>query len=80
MPDATVQRVDKIGTKQKVDRTLSFANCNKEYFAWADEIPKDDSEFQGLLEDESPFPDVLAKLQGVQLESEEPTKAVEDVT
>ena len=70
----------KISAKQKQGRTLSFANRNKEDFPWEDEIPEDDSEFQGLLEEESPFPDVSAKLPGVYLKSDEPTVAVEDVT
>ena len=52
MPDAIIRRVDKIGAKQKQGRTLSFANHNKEDFAWEDEILEDDSEFQGLLEEE----------------------------
>jgi hypothetical protein len=37
-----------------------------------DEVPEDDSEFQGLLEEEetAPYPDISAEPPGVELESE----------
>jgi len=79
MPDAIIERVNKIGAKQKQGRTLAFVNRKKEVFPWADEVPEDDSEFQGLLDDELSFPDISAKLPGVELESDLPTKAVEDI-
>ena len=79
MPDAIVWRLDKIGAKQKQGRILLFANRNKEDFPWEDEIIEDDSEFQGLLEEESPFPDISAKLPGVHLKSDKPTAVVQDV-
>ena len=76
MPDAIVWGVDNIDAKQKQGHTLLFTNHNKEDFAWEDEITKDDLEFQGLLEEESPFPNVSAKLPGVHLKYDEPTAAV----
>ena len=30
----------------------------KEPFDWTDELPDNDEEFQGLLGEESPFPDI----------------------
>ncbi len=36
-----------------------------------DTVPKDDPEFQGLLEEDAPFPDISAELPGVILEEEE---------
>ena len=79
MPNAIIKRVNKIDAKQKQGRTLAFTNRNKDVFPWADEVPEDDSEFQGLLDDESPFPDISAELPGVELESDLPTEAVEDI-
>jgi hypothetical protein len=34
-----------------------------------DEVPEDDPEFQGLLEEPAQYPDIPAKLPGVELES-----------
>jgi hypothetical protein len=36
-------------------------------------VPEDDGKFQDLLEEEeiTPYPDIIAKLSGVELESEE---------
>jgi hypothetical protein len=44
-----------------------------EPYEWTDAVPEDNPEFQGLLEEEEPgaYPDVSAKLPGVELESEE---------
>ncbi len=36
-----------------------------------DTVPEDDPEFQGLLEEEAPFPDIGIELPGVILEEEE---------
>ena len=36
-----------------------------ESFDWTDEVPDDDGEFQGLLGEEAPFPDVSSELPGV---------------
>jgi hypothetical protein len=44
-----------------------------EPYKWTDAVPEDDPEFQGLLKEEEPaaYPEVLAKLPGVELECEE---------
>ena len=54
-------------------------NHSKEEFPWADKVTEDNSEFQGLLDKESPFPNISAKLPGVELKSELPNEAVEDI-
>ena len=45
-----------------------------------DEVPDNNREFQGLLEEESPFPDIRSKLPGVILEDKllGPTTALEE--
>ena len=53
---------------------------NKEPFDWTDEVPNDDGEFQGLLGEEAPFPDIRSELPGVIVEDElvGPTTALEE--
>ena len=49
-------------------------NQRGEPYKWTDEVPEDDPDFQGLLdenEDTAVYPDVSAELPGVELESEE---------
>ena len=57
--------------REKHGQTFQFLNRSKEPYEWTDIIPEDDLEFQGLLEEEAPFPDVSAELPGVILEEEE---------
>jgi hypothetical protein len=73
MPDRVIKRVNAIGVREGQKRTFHFLNQRKEPFEWTDSLPKDDPEFQGLVEneDEAPFLDVSAELPGVVLESEE---------
>jgi len=80
MSDSIIKRVDAIGKKKKQGRKFRFLNRKKLPFSWTDEVPKDDKESQGLLEEEAPFPDVNAKLPGVDLERDQvgPNPAVED--
>jgi hypothetical protein len=78
MPDRVIKRVNTVGLAQGQGRVLAFANRNKESFDWADEVPEDDSEFQGLLDSAAPFPDISAEIPGVELASEMPVTAVED--
>ncbi len=48
-----------------------FTNRSKEPYKWTDFVPEDDSDFQGLLEDEeAPFPGISAELPGVPLEED----------
>ena len=65
MPDAIKARVNEIGLKEKQNRDLVFADRTKQTFDWSDEVPIDDPGFQGLLEQDSPFPDIPAKLPGI---------------
>ncbi len=48
-------------------------NRNKEPYEWTDKIPKDDPDFQGLLEEEEEVavdPDITTGLPGVMLDDE----------
>ncbi len=62
-----------IGQREGQGRTFRFLNQQKEPYEWTDEVPEDDTEFQGLLEneEEAVYPDVSAELPGVELEAEE---------
>ncbi len=73
MPDQVIKRVDAIGEREGQGWTFRFLNQQKEPYKWTDEVPEDDTDFQGLLEneEEAVYPDVSAKLQGVELEAEE---------
>ena len=74
MPDSVIQRVNRIRERKKQGRTFWFLNRRGEPYEWTDEVPKDDPEFQGLLdenEDTAVYPDVSAELPGVELEVEE---------
>ena len=59
MPDAIIEKVNEIGLKEKQGRDLTFAIRRKETFDWSDEVPIDDPEFQGLLEQDHLFPTSL---------------------
>ena len=72
MPDQIIKRVNCIDVKEKQDCSICFLNQRAEPYEWTDEIPDDNLESQGLLEEEEvPYPDVSAKLPGVEMESEE---------
>jgi hypothetical protein len=73
MPDRVIRRVNTIGEHEGQGRTFRFLNRRKEPYEWADSVPEDDPEFQGLLEneDEAPYPDISAELPGVALAIEE---------
>ncbi len=74
MPDSVIQRVNKIGEREKQGRTFRFLNRCGEPYEWTDKIPEDDPDFQGLLDENDStavYPDVSAELPGVELESEE---------
>ncbi len=62
-----------IGGGEKQGREFCFLKRLLELNAWTDAVPKDDPEFQGLLEEEEPaaYPNISAKLPEVELESEE---------
>jgi hypothetical protein len=73
MPDRVIKRVDAIGEHEGQGRTFRFLNQQKEPYKWTDEIPEDDTDFQGLLENEEEaiYPNVSAELPGVELKAEE---------
>ena len=74
MPDRVIKRVNKIGEQEGHGRTFRFLNRQKQACEWADEVPEDDDDFQGLLEDkveDAPYPDISAELPGVELDKEE---------
>jgi hypothetical protein len=74
MPDRVIKRVNAIGLRQKQGRAFRFVNRRGEPYEWTDEVPEDDPEFQGLLDegdDTAVYPDINAELPGVELEEEE---------
>jgi len=74
MPDRVIKRVNKIGEREGRGQTFRFLNRQKQAYEWTDEVPEDDDDFQGLLEDEveaAPYPDISAELPGVELNEEE---------
>ena len=74
MPDRVIKRVNAIGQGEGQGRAFRFVNRRGEPYEWTDEVPKDDPEFQGLLDegDESAvYPDISAELPGVELEEDE---------
>jgi hypothetical protein len=73
MPEWVIKRVDAIGEHEGQDRTFQFLNRQKEPYKWTDEVLEDDTDFQGLLEneEEAVYPNVSAELPGVKLEAEE---------
>ena len=74
MLDSVIQRVNKIREREKQGRTFRFLNRHGEPYEWTDEVPEDDPDFQGLLDEDegtAVYPDVSAELQGVELEAEE---------
>jgi hypothetical protein len=60
MPDQIIKRVNQIGLREKQGQTFWFLNRSKEPYKWIDTVPEDDPEFQGLLEEEAPLPNVSA--------------------
>jgi hypothetical protein len=74
MPDHVIRRVIAIGKRDGQGRAIRFLNQRGEPYQWTDEVPEDDLEFQGLLdeaEDTSVYPDVSSELLGVALEEQE---------
>ncbi len=73
MPDRVIKRVNTIGEREGQGRTFRFLNRRKEPYEWTDSVPEDDPEFHGLLDDEeeAAYPEISAKLPGVELEEEQ---------
>jgi len=60
MPEKVIDKVNRIGKIERQGREFRFLNPSKEPFSWTDSVPEDDPEYQGLLEEEVPFPDISA--------------------
>ena len=58
MPTAVIAKVNKIYKKKNQGKEFRFLNQKKEPFDWTDEVPDNNGEFQGLLGEEAPFPDI----------------------
>jgi len=61
MPDLVIQRVNKIGEPEKQGRRFWFLNRRGEPYEWTDEVPEDDPDFQGLLDEDegtAVYPDI----------------------
>jgi hypothetical protein len=73
MPDRIIVKVNNIGAKEKQSRTFHFLNQQAQPYEWMDEIPEDNTEFKGVLEEEeaAPYPDLSTEPPGVELEREE---------
>jgi hypothetical protein len=75
MPDSMIQQVNTIGLKEKQECSFRFLNRQKEPYKWTDKVPEDDLKFQGLLkadaEEAAAYPNISAKLPGVELTSKE---------
>ena len=72
MPDRIITRVNMIGKRKGQGRDFRFVDRRREPYSWTDEVPEDDTEFQGLLEEEEAvYPDIAAELPGVELEVEQ---------
>ena len=70
MLTAVIAKVNKIGKKDKQGKEFRFLNRNKEPFDCTDEVPDNNGDFQGLLGEEAPFPDISSELLEVILEDE----------
>ena len=74
MPDRVIKCVNAIGQQEGQGRKFRFTNCWREPYAWTDEVPEDNPEFQGLLKNDEEMalnPDISADLPGVELEEDE---------
>jgi hypothetical protein len=74
MPDRVIKQVYRIGEQEGQGQTFRFLNWQRQAYEWTDEVPEDDDDFQGLLEDKveaNPYPNISAELPGVELKEEE---------
>jgi hypothetical protein len=80
MPDQVIECVNAIGLRERQGHTFWFLNRQLAPFEWTVSVPEDNDKFQGLLEEEeATFPNISAKLPGVEFEAEEASfQTVED--
>jgi hypothetical protein len=70
MPSQVIRKVNRIGQQEKQGGEFHFLNLSKEPYEWTDTVQEGDPEFQGLLEEEAPFPEMSAELPGVPLKED----------
>jgi hypothetical protein len=70
MPDQVIKQVNSIGLCEQQGQEFRFLNRHQEPYEWTDEVPEDDPDFQGLLEEPAPYPGLSAELPGVLLKDE----------
>ena len=63
-------KVTKIVEREAQPGGLVFLDRRREPFAWTDEVPMDDPQFQGLLEPDAPYPDIPDDYPGMVQEEE----------
>ena len=74
MPDHVIWRVNAIGTREGQGCAFRFLNRQSEPYEWTDEVPEDDPEFQGLLDENevtAVYTNISAELPGAALEKQE---------
>jgi hypothetical protein len=72
-PDQVIKHVNAIGAWEGQGRAFRFLNWSWDPYEWTDEVPEDNPDFQGLLdnkEEEAIYPDISAELPGVELEED----------
>ena len=73
MHDQIIKCVNAIGEQEGQDPKFRFTNCRQELYKWTNEVPEDDLEFQGLLNNDKEmavYPDISVELPGVELEED----------
>ncbi len=68
-----IKHVNAIEAQEGQGRAFQFLNQSQDPYKWTDEVPEDDPDFQGLLdnkEEEAIYPDISAELPGVELEED----------
>ena len=74
MPDQVIKRVNAIGGQEGQGREFRFTNRWCKPYEWTDELPEDNPELQGLLNNDEEmvlYLDISAELPGVELEEDE---------
>jgi hypothetical protein len=75
MPERVIKQVNTIKAQEKQGCEFCFLNWWQEAFEWMVKVPKDNPEFQGLLENESSaaaiYLDVAAELPGLKVENDD---------
>ena len=67
MPNSIIKQVNTIGQRERQGRDFRFLNQRKKPYEWTDTVPEDELDFQGLLEDPAPYPDLSSEIPGVSL-------------